>query len=514
MGKIIGIDLGTTNCVVAIMEGKEPKVIVERGGRSRSRRRSSPGTTRARSSSVRSPSARRSPTREHRLLGQALHGPPLRRGQRRDQARAVQGGRARRTATPRSRSAARRYRRPRSSAHVLHEAQEGRRGLPRREGHRGGHHRPGVLQRRPAPGHQGRRPDRRPRRQAHRQRADRGRARLRPRQEEGRDHRRLRLRRRHLRHLDPRGRRQRRRGHRRPTATRTSAATTSTTCVMDWLVAEFKKDQGIDVSKDKMVLQRLQGGGGEGEDRAVDACRRRRSTCRSSPPTRPARSTCRSSSSRAKLEQMIERPRPAHDRAVQEGARRTRTRSRRTSHEVVLVGGSTRIPMVQKPVKKFFGKEPHKGVNPDEVVAIGAAVQAGVLSGDVKDMVLLDVTPLSLGIETLGGVMTVADPAQHHHPDAEERDVLDRGRQPDLGRGPRAPGRARRWRATTARSASSTSTGIPPAPRGVPQIEVTFDIDANGILNVVARRTRRPARSSRSPSPRRRACRRPRSRRW
>src|SRR6185312_6762759 len=134
--------------------------------------------------------------------------------------------------------------------------------------------------------------------------------------------------------------------------------------------------------------------------------------------------------------------------------------------EVVLVGGSTRIPRVQAIVKELFQREPHKGVNPDEVVAVGAAVQGGVLAGDVKDLLLLDVTPLSLGIETLGGVMTVLIPRNTTIPTKKGERSMSRDNR-TLGR--------------------FHLTGLPPAPRGLPQIEVTFDIDANGIVNVAAK---------------------------
>ncbi|MBI5531973.1 MAG: molecular chaperone DnaK [Deltaproteobacteria bacterium] len=254
--------------------------------------------------------------------------------------------------------------------------------------------------------------------------------------------------------------------------------------IMEWLIEEFKKDTGIDVSKDKMVIQRLKDGA---EQAKIELSSKQETTVNLPFLTADASGPkhLQKQLSRAKLEQMM---RPLIDRTMEPVRKALADAKKKPAdiQEVVLVGGSTRIPLVYETVKQFFGKEPHKGVNPDEVVAVGAAVQAGVLSGDVKDMVLLDVTPLSLGVETLGGVMTVMIQRNTTIP-TQKKEIFSTAAdsQPSVEihvlQGERTEARYNR---TLGRFHLE---GIMPAPRGIPKIEVTFDIDANGILSVTAK---------------------------
>ena len=254
--------------------------------------------------------------------------------------------------------------------------------------------------------------------------------------------------------------------------------------IIDWLVDEFKHDQGIDLSKDAMALQRLK----EASEKAKMELSSTMQTDINLPfitATQEGPKHLNVTLTRARFEQLVEdliqRTLPPMQAALKDAGL-----DPSEVDEVILVGGSTRIPKIQEVVKGFFGKDPHRGVNPDEVVAIGAAIQGGVLAGDVKDVLLLDVIPLSLGIETLGGVMTPLIDRNTTIP-TKKAEVFSTAEDNQTQVEIHVLQGERKMALDNKTIGKFQLTGLPPAPRGMPQVEVTFDIDANGILHVSAK---------------------------
>ena len=253
--------------------------------------------------------------------------------------------------------------------------------------------------------------------------------------------------------------------------------------LIDYMAKDFKKTTGVDIKKDNMALQRLK----EGAERAKIELSNKMETEVNIPfitadATGPKH--LQQTISRAKFESLISKLVAKTFKSCSQ-ALKDCDKAAKDINEVILVGGSTRIPLVQQQVQEFFGCEPHKGVNPDEVVACGAAIQGGVLSGDVTDVLLLDVTPLSLGIETLGGVMTTLVPRNTTVP-VSKKEIFSTAENNQSAvtvhvlQGERSVANGNRS------LAKFNLENLPPAPRGIPQIEVIFDIDADGILNVSA----------------------------